>query len=62
MSFCTHSSLGTRFTSILRGFVKDEGLPFASVLTEEQIQRAAREEGVTFGNGPNVVYTPAIVL
>lgn len=62
MSICIPNSLGTRFTNILHSYAQDEGLPFASVLTEEQIQRAADEEGVSFGRGPNVVYTPAIVL
>lgn len=62
MSICIPRSLGTRFTNILHSYAQDAGLPFASVLTEEQIQRAADEEGVSFGRGPNVVYTPALVL
>jgi len=62
MSLCIPPTLGTRFTSILRTYAQDEGLPFASVLTEEQIQRVANEEGVAFGSGPNVTYTPAITL
>ena len=51
MSICIPNSLGTRFTNILHSYAQDEGLPFASVLTEEQIQRAADEEGVSFGRG-----------
>ena len=62
MSFCTHPSLGSRFTSILYSYAQDEGLPFASVLTEEQIRQAAVEEGIAFGAGRNDVYTPAVTL
>ena len=54
--------LESRFTNILHSYAQDEGLPFASVLTEEQIQQAAREEGVAFGCGDNDVYTPAVTL
>jgi Transposase DDE domain len=62
MSFCIPHSLGCRFTTIVRSYAQDEGLPFAAVLTEAQIQRAADEEGVTFGAGHNAVYTPALTL
>lgn len=62
MSFCIPHSLGSRFTTIIRSYAQDEGLPFATVLTEAQIQRAAAEEGVAFGAGPNAVYTPAVTL
>ena len=62
MSFCIPHSLSSRFTAIVRGYAQDEGLPFAAVLTEAQIQCAADEEGVAFGAGPNAVYTPAVTL
>ena len=42
MSICIPKSLGTRFTNILHSYAQDEGLPFASVLTEEQIQRGIK--------------------
>jgi len=54
--------LGSRFTNLLHSYAQDEGLPFASVLTEEQIQEAATAENVNFGSGPNDVYTPAVTL
>jgi Transposase DDE domain len=54
--------LGSRFTTLLHSYAQDEGLPFASVLTEEQIQEAATAEGVNFGCGPNDVFTPAVTL
>ena len=62
MSCSIPPSLGSRFTTLLRSYVQGDGLPFATVLSEEQIERAAREEGVTFGRGSNVVYTQAITL
>ena len=46
--------LGSRFTTLLHSYAQDEGLPFASVLTEDQIQEAATAEGVNFGCGPNL--------
>jgi hypothetical protein len=62
MSFCIPPSLGSRFTTIVRGYAQDDGLPFASVLTEQQIQQIADQEGVRFGAGANDVYTPAVTL
>lgn len=53
---------GSRFTTILHSYAQDDGLPFASVLTEEQIQQAAVAEGVCFGHGNHDVYTPAVTL
>jgi hypothetical protein len=62
MAFSIANSLGTRFTTLLHSYAQDEGLPFASVLTEDQILQAATEEGVAFGDAPNAVYTPAITV
>jgi Transposase DDE domain len=54
--------LGSRFTTFLHAYSQVEGLPFASVLTEEQIQSVAAAEGMTFGNRPGTVFTPAVAL
>jgi Transposase DDE domain len=54
--------LGSRFTVLLHAFAQDEGLPFASALTEEQIQRVAREECVRFGRSVLGVFTLPITL
>jgi hypothetical protein len=54
--------LGSRFTTLLHSYAQDDGLPFASALTEEQIQQAADAEGVNFGAGADCVWTPAITL
>ncbi len=50
------------FGTILDSFAKAEGLPFAEVLPQEQIEQIAREEGVSFANDPGDVYTPAVTL
>jgi putative transposase len=54
--------LGSRFTTLLHSYAQDDGLPFASALTEEQIQEAATAEHVNFGGGADDVYTPAVTL
>lgn len=50
------------FKATLRCFVQDEGLPFQSVLSEQQVLRLCEEEGVCFGCGEHDVYTPAVTL
>jgi len=54
--------LPDRFHEILRSFLQKPGLPFADVLPAERIQALFDEEGVSFGEGENDVYTPAITL
>jgi putative transposase len=54
--------LGSRFTTFLDSFAQDDGLRFASVLTEEQIERAAAEEGATFGRVARCIFTLPITL
>ena len=39
MAFYVPRGPGSRFTNLLHSFAQDDGLPFASALTEEQIQR-----------------------
>lgn len=62
MAFYIPRGLGSRFTTLFRSYAQDDGLPFASALTEEQIQQAAVEEGVNFGAGEDCVFTPAVTL
>jgi hypothetical protein len=52
----------TRFSLVLRSFLQHQGLPFAQALPEETIQQAFDDEGVSFGQGEGVVYTPALTL
>lgn len=59
-----HSPRGgaTRFRLCLTPFLQAPGLPFAEVLSEEQIRDAFAAEGVSFGESDGAVYTPAITL
>ncbi len=50
------------FATLLRSFASADGLPFADVLTEQDIQTACDQEGVHFGQGPDDVYSPAVTL
>ena len=50
------------FRLILSSFLQRPGLPLADVLTEESIQAAFDDEGVSFGNDPDTLYTPAMTL
>jgi hypothetical protein len=50
------------FATVLRSFGSADGLPFADVLTEQDIQAACDTEGVHFGQGEHDVYTPAVTL
>jgi putative transposase len=50
------------FRLILASFLGRPGLPFADVVTEASIQRAFEDEGASFAEGEDTVYTPAITL
>jgi putative transposase len=50
------------FRLCLTPFLQGPGLPFADVLTEEQIAAAFAAEGVVWGESEGVVYTPAVSL
>jgi DDE family transposase len=50
------------FNATLRCFTQGEGLPFQSVLSQEQILRLCEEEGVHFGEGEGDVYSPPVTL
>jgi putative transposase len=63
MSLYHNRSRGSRrFRLILASFLRDEGLPFADVLPEGQIQEAFAEANANFADGEGCVYTPAIIL
>ncbi|MFQ5464221.1 MAG: IS4 family transposase [Phycisphaerae bacterium] len=55
-------SLPQRFRLVLASFLQRPGLPFADVITEESIQTAFDDEGVSFADDEDAVYTPAITL
>jgi hypothetical protein len=50
------------FATVLRSFASEDGLPFADVLTEQDIQNACDAEDVCFGGSDGDVYTPAVTL
>src|SRR5262245_37901100 len=62
MSSYLQLPLGSRFTTTLRSFVRDEGLPFSEVLAEETIQSAAEAQGMNFASDDDCVYNPAMTL
>jgi hypothetical protein len=51
-----------RFATVLHTCAQAPDLPFRDVLTEEQIQALADEEGVSFGDGPGCVWSVALTL
>jgi len=50
------------FATVLHSFAHADGLPFADVLTEQDIATACQQEEVLFGQGAEDVYTPAVTL
>ena len=50
------------FRTVLHTCAQSPDLPFRDVLSEEQIETLAREEGVAFGEGPGCVYSVAVTL
>ena len=54
--------LTRRFRLVLSSFMQGPGLAFANILSEEQIEQAFDQEGVSFAEGENDVFTPAVTL
>src|ERR1022692_5351106 len=50
------------FSAFLRGFVQDDGTRFREVLTDEQIERAARLQNLSFGDGTDDIYSVPLTL
>ena len=68
-----HAILGTReaivssyakptFEATFAGFLAADGLPFADILDEQQIQQICDEEEVHFGQGDDEIYSTAVTL
>lgn len=58
-------TLTRRFHLVLASFLQSEGLPFGTVLPEEQIERAFEEEGVPLWSADDeedAVYTPPVTM
>jgi putative transposase len=59
----TTPASSTRCATVLTSFLQHDGLPFADLLPEEDIQRAFDEAGASFAQDePDGVYTPAVTL
>ena len=54
--------LPRRFGLIQSSFLQSEGLPFADVLSEIEIQRAFADAGVDFAQEENEICTPPLTL
>jgi len=55
-------SLPRRFGLVQASFLQIEGLPFAEVLSEDEIQQAFADEGVDFAQEEDEIYTPPLTL
>ena len=58
-------TLTRRFRLVLASFLQSDGLPFGNVLPEGEIERAFKEEGVSFpspDDEEDAVYTPPVTL
>jgi len=51
-----------RFQIVLRSFLQQPGLPFSDALSEQQIEQAFVDAGITCDDDHDVVYTPAVTL
>jgi putative transposase len=62
MSYHVFTERGQSFDTIRQGFLQDEKLPLANVLSEEEIERAFADPECLFGQDEDDVYTPALTL
>jgi hypothetical protein len=58
----SYQTSGGSFRHFLRSFVQDDGTHFREVLTDEQIQRAAQVLNLSFGTGPNDIFSLPLTL
>jgi hypothetical protein len=56
------SGRGRSFRHFLRGFLQADGLRFRDVLTEDQIEEAARQAKLAFGTGADDIYSVPLTL
>jgi hypothetical protein len=62
MSYSKPTSRGQSFLLVLNAFLNGKGLPFADVLSEQQIHEALEKQDALFGQEEDDVYTPALTL
>ena len=58
----TCRQLPSRFRLVLSSFMQSDGLAFADVLPEDEIQQAFDAEGVSFAEDEDAIYTPQLTL
>ena len=58
----SYPTRGGSFRHFLRSFLQDDGNRFGEVLTNEQIERAAQLQNLSFGNGANDIYSLPLTL
>jgi hypothetical protein len=56
-----HNRRGS-FQHFLRSFLQDDGTRFRDVLTDDQIERTARQQNLSFGAGPDDIYSVPLTL
>lgn len=58
----SYQTPGGSFQQFLRSFLQDDGAGFREVLTDEQIERAARLQKLSFGVGKDDIYSVPLTL
>ncbi len=61
-SYASTVSKASGFQSCLAPFLQAPGLPFAQVLSEQQVVAAFAAEDVAFGGDDDAIYTPSLIL
>src|SRR5271169_1447963 len=62
MSFYQSQDGQRPFQRTLAPFLGGEGLPFADVLSADQVEQACADAQVSFGRSPRALYNPALIL
>lgn len=62
MSYQNFTNRGKSFQTIRQGFLQDDQLPLANVLSEEDLEQAFGDQEALFGQDEDDVYTPALTL
>src|ERR1035437_3049270 len=61
-SYTSPRAASNSFSFIASAFLQSDGLPFAEVLSEEEIEATFAEENVSFAQQEDDIYTPAVTL
>ena len=61
-SYAPWSSVTKSFSLVRRTFLQTEGLPFAEVLSEEEIEAAFVAENAGYATDNDHIYTPGVTL